>query len=180
MSRLNIGRWRTRIGWLLAPLFFLAARPSVPLLVVGLVLALAGLGMRAWAAGTIRKKVELATVGPYAHTRNPLYFGTFLLGTGLALAGGRWFFVAAFLLFFVAIYGATMRGEAEWLEREFGDDYRRYADHVPLFLPRPTPWRGGTERSGFDVGRYRGNKEYEAALGALAGFLVLAAKMIWW
>ncbi len=180
MGRFDIGRWRTRLGWLVAPLFVLLARPTPLLLLAGLLLALIGLAIRAWAAGTIRKKVRLATGGPYAHTRNPLYFGTFLLGLGLALAAGRWTFVAAFVAFFVAIYGSTMRGEARWLENRFGADYRRYADSVPLFLPRMTPWRRESAEDGFDARRYRGNKEYEAALGTFAGFLVLAAKMIWW
>ena len=53
-------------------------------------MALAGLAVRAWAAGVIKKDQELTTSGPYAFTRNPLYLGSLLLGSGGVLAGGVW------------------------------------------------------------------------------------------
>ena len=40
------------------------------------------------AAGTIHKGEVLTTWGPYAHLRHPLYAGSFLIGGGLAIAGG--------------------------------------------------------------------------------------------
>src|SRR3954452_5183776 len=44
----------------------------------GLSIALAGLAVRSWAAGTLHKVRSLTTSGPYRHMRNPLYFGSFL------------------------------------------------------------------------------------------------------
>ena len=38
-----------------------------------------------WAAGTIRKNRVLTTHGPYAFTRNPLYFGSFIIGIGFGV-----------------------------------------------------------------------------------------------
>lgn len=177
-------RWlRLRAVWLLVIPFLWLARPTPGLLALGAVLALAGLWLRGWAAGVIRKEKDLSTGGPYAHTRNPLYLGSFLLGLGVVAAGGRWYFVPLFLLFFFLVYGRTMRGEEELLEGLFGDRYRRYARHVPLFVPRPTPYRAEEsatmEEEGFSVARYRRNREWEAALGAVAGFAFLAAKMLW-
>ena len=45
-----------------------------------------GLLLRAWAAGCLAKNQRLATGGPYAFTRNPLYIGTLLVALGLTIA----------------------------------------------------------------------------------------------
>lgn len=177
-------RWiRLRLVWLLVPPFLLLARPTPSLLAAGLVLALAGGALRAWAAGLIRKDEKLAVLGPYAYTRNPLYLGTLLVGLGLALAGGRAAFVVAFLVFFPVVYGYNMRVEARLLEEQFGDAYRAYARSVPAFLPRLRPYRpAGERRPGtdqrFTLERYLGNREYQTALGVAAGFVALAVRLL--
>ena len=180
---LSLRKIRLRLVWLLVLPFLWYARPTPLLLGVGSVLAVIGLAIRASAAGVIRKEKQLATCGIYAHTRNPLYLGSFLLGLGVTIAGGQWIFVALFLVFFVSVYGRTMRGEAEFLEERFGDAYRDYARNVPLFVPRATAYRApGAEEGGapaFSVERWRGNKEYEALLGAVAAFAFLALRMVW-
>lgn len=66
---------RTRAGWLLALPFLWFASPVPLLLALGAIVALLGVATRAWAAGTIRKGHVLATLGPYARVRNPLYLG---------------------------------------------------------------------------------------------------------
>ena len=171
---------RLRAVWLLIIPFFWFARPTPTLLAIGIALAAAGLALRASAAGFIHTDRVLTTTGPYARTRNPLYLGSFLLGTGITLAGGRWTFVAAFLIFFAVVYHRTIRHEAEQLEQVFGDAYRAYAAAVPLFLPRLTAWRGpdAESPSGFSPERWRRNREYEALLGALAGFAGLWLRMV--
>lgn len=168
-------------AWLLVLPFLWLADPTPTLLLVGALLAVMGLAVRAWSAGVIAKEKELAVGGPYAYTRNPLYVGSFFLGLGVAVAGGQWYFVVAFLLFYLVIYGRTIGGEAALLEDIFGERYRHYADRVPLVVPRLTPYRpeGETRPTSFTLSRWRRNREYEAWLGAVAGFVFLAAKM-WW
>jgi protein-S-isoprenylcysteine O-methyltransferase Ste14 len=175
---------RLRAVWLLVLPFLWFARPTPASLSVGAGLAALGVLVRAFAAGYIHKDRQLTTTGPYARTRNPLYLGTFLLGLGVTIGGGRWIFVAVFLVFFALVYGRTIRNEARHLEGLFGDAYRHYARHVPLFFPRLTRYRApGTERdggqAGFSGGRWRRNREYEALLGALAGFGFLVLRMYW-
>ena len=99
------------------------ARPTAGLLALGAVLAAFGVAVRGWAAGCIRKERELTTAGPYAHTRNPLYLGSLLIGLGVTVAGGRWEFLALFGLLFVWVYGRTIRAEAHHLEQVFGERY---------------------------------------------------------
>ena len=173
-------RFRLRAVWLLVPLFLWFARPTLLLLGLGGVLAVVGLALRAWAAGFIKKDQELTTGGPYAFTRNPLYLGSLLLGTGVVLAGGSWIFAAVFLGFFVLVYGRTMKREEAQLRDLFGERYLRYASHVPLLAPRLPPYHAheGGERS-FSAERYWRHREYEALLGTLAGFALLTAKLVW-
>lgn len=174
-------RWlRVRAVWILVIPFLWVATPTPRLLLIGGTIALLGLGIRNWAAGCLHKEKELATGGPYSYTRNPLYLGSLLLGVGVTVAGGSWVFFALFLTFFVLVYGRTIRVEGSLLGGLFGDDYRDYAKGVPLLIPRLTPYRrSGESRRSFTLMRWRHNREYEALLGALAGFAVLAFKMVW-
>jgi hypothetical protein len=141
-----------------------------------------GLALRAGAAGFIRKDRELATTGPYAHTRNPLYLGSFVLGVGISVAGGRWQFVVALLLFFIMVYRATVRREDAELEERFGERYRAYRVQVPSVLPRIHAYREGGSDSllGFSTARYLRNREWEALLGAVAAFGALLLKLKLW
>ena len=163
----------------------MGAHPTIPLLFLGAVLATVGVAIRAWAAGTIAKERELATTGPYAHTRNPLYLGTFLIGMGVTVGGGRWEFALLFGLFFVFVYGRTIRSETDRLAELFGDPYATYASQVPLFVPRAVPYLAILDpeqlsaREGFTLERWRRNREYEALLGVVAGFLFLVVKLRW-
>jgi protein-S-isoprenylcysteine O-methyltransferase Ste14 len=169
---------RTKAPWLLVIPFLVFARPTVALLGVGAALAALGLLIRGWSAGTIQKGEALATSGPYAFTRNPLYLGSLLIGIGLSTAGGHIAWPIAFLGFFGMFYVRTMKREAEQLSDLFGPQYADYAKHVPSFLPRPTPYRSGpTGSEGFRWTRYRRYREWEALLGAAAVFVVLAIRL---
>jgi len=171
---------RLRWVWLLALPYLLLADPSSTSLLAGSLVALPGLALRAWAAGFILKERELATRGPFGLIRHPLYAGSFLVGSGLALAGGRWWFVPVFVVLFVWIYRRTLLAEDRTLRRLFGSEYLAYRDQVPAFLP--VPGSGAETRApmgGFMLGRYLRNKEWEAALGVGAGFGLLLWKLVW-
>jgi hypothetical protein len=177
---------RLRLAWLLAPPYLLLANSSPGALVVGGVVAASGLILRGAAAGSIRKERVLAVGGPYAHLRHPLYLGSFLTGLGLALAGGRWFFLPVLLALFLPVYGRAVRTEERTLELLFGEPYRRYRGEVPALIPRfrrySPPGGGGVgeealvSTTGPGLGLYLRNKEWQAALGAVAGFGLLWAK----
>ena len=174
----SLRKVRLRLVWLLIIPFLWFADPTPASLAWGGALAALGLMIRAWAAGVIRKEESLAVSGPYAFTRNPLYFGSLFLGLGITVAGGQLLFVALFLIFYLGVYGRTIGSEAALLEEIFGEEYRDYARSVPLLFPRLTPYRpAGERRRGFTLERYLGNKEYEALLGAVAGFGFLALRM---
>jgi protein-S-isoprenylcysteine O-methyltransferase Ste14 len=148
------------------------------LLLVGAGVSVVGLIVRAWAAGTVDKSRTLTTSGPYAFTRNPLYLGSFLIGVGLALAGGQWLWPVIFLAFFLAVYVPTMAREAEALADTFETSFFEYAAEVPLFLPRLTPYRvESSTRNGFRWKRYLRHREWEALLGVAAALVWLTLKV---
>ncbi|HEY3136946.1 MAG TPA: isoprenylcysteine carboxylmethyltransferase family protein [Blastocatellia bacterium] len=172
-------RIRVPAGFVLAPLLFISARPTAGTLAAGAFVAVIGLAIRGWASGHLRKMEELTTTGPYAHTRNPLYLGTFLLGAGVAIGGGALWFVALFAAFYLVIYVPVMLAEAETMRQLFAAEYERYSRQVPLFVPRLTPYRRALSHpTQFDVALYMRHREYRAAFGFVVAYGLLAAKLV--
>jgi protein-S-isoprenylcysteine O-methyltransferase Ste14 len=176
-------RIRVPAGLVLAPLLIIAAKPTPPALVIGALVAVAGLLIRAWASGYLKKNLELTMTGPYAHTRNPLYLGTFIMGGGIALASGAWWFAALYVALYLLIYVPVMIAEAETLNQLFADEYPDYSRNVRLFVPRATPYqppasdRANRERR-FALSQYLKHREYRAALGVAVALTVLVAKYL--
>ena len=172
-----IQRWRVPLGFLCAAVFLFFARPTPRALLVGATVSRVGLALRAWAAGHIRKNAELATSGPYAFTRNPLYLGSFLLGLGFTIASGRLVLGLLFAALFLGIYLPTMRVEASTMAQLFGRDFETYRRSVPLFFPRLTPFRQNESAvNRFDGTLYFRYREYRAALGLVIAWSLLLIK----
>lgn len=173
--RTHLTRIRVPGGFILAGLYFYYSRPTPNHLWTGGAVAFLGLLVRAWATGHLRKNDELAVAGPYAFTRNPLYFGSFVIGVGFSLAGARMEMLVVFLLCFAALYGGVMQQEMDFLRQKFPEDYARYEAAVPLFFPRLLP--GEVNDGRFSVQRYWQNREYQALLGFVAAIGVLVLKI---
>ena len=158
-------RLRLPLGFLLGIGYLIFARPTPLTLAVGGAISLMGVLVRAWASGHISKNERLATGGPYAHTRNPLYFGSFLIAAGFAIAA-HWALLLVVVAFFVLIYAPTMQRERANIAGRFPDAYETYAANVPAFVPRPTPWRAThpDEGNGFSLELYMKHGEWKAGL----------------
>jgi protein-S-isoprenylcysteine O-methyltransferase Ste14 len=152
------------------------SQPNQASLLWGLPVALAGLGLRGWAAGCLAKNQRLATGGPYAHTRNPLYIGTLLVAAGLAIAARSPWLALLFAAVFLFVYLPVIQLEEEHLRKIF-PDYTSYAGHVPVLWPRLTA-APLEESAPFRWSLYLKNQEYQAALGLAAGMLYLAWKAL--
>ena len=172
-----IQRFRVPLGFLFAAIFLYFARPQFWTLIVGGIVAFIGILIRGWASGHIRKNRELAVSGPYAYTRNPLYFGSFVLGLGFTIAAGVWWLALIFIAIFLGIYLPVMRAEANELTIVFGDKFRDYAQRVPLFFPWFAKEKNLDEK--FDFQLYLRYREYRAALGWLFALAVLVFKFIY-
>ena len=169
-----VQRLRAPSGFVLMAAFAYWSSPSVDSLRWGLPVAIVGLLLRGWAAGHLAKNQRLATGGPYAMTRNPLYIGTLLVAAGLAIASRQPPLGALFALAFGLIYLPAIELEEQHL-RELFPEYADYARRVPRLGFRLPEQQGGPP---FRQALYRKNEEYKAAAGFLAAVALLAWK-IW-
>ena len=172
----GLSRWRVRMGFVAGALVIFLARPTPRSLLYGLPLAVIGEAARLWAAGHIEKTQRLATGGPYAHSRNPLYLGTLLMAGGVAVAAASPWAVAGLVLYLAVFYPALIRSEAAFLRAKFGAAYDEWSRDVPLLLPRLTP--GGPRLSRFEWQRVRSNREWRTAL-ALPAVVALLCLRAW-
>jgi protein-S-isoprenylcysteine O-methyltransferase Ste14 len=84
--------------------------------------------------------VHLVVVGPYRYVRNPMYLAVLMIILGQALLFGSRsaLLYAGIVLLAVALF---VRGyEEPTLEREYGDEYRKYRRNVRGWIPRVRPW----------------------------------------
>jgi protein-S-isoprenylcysteine O-methyltransferase Ste14 len=166
---------RLPLGFVFGISYLIWAHPTPVTLPVGAAIALIGILIRAWASGHIVKNKRLAVTGPYAHTRNPLYFGSFLIGAGFAIAA-HWSLLFVVVAFWLLVYAPTMQRERINIRERFPDAYDRYSANVPAFVPRVTPWKDeSADEGGFSLDLYMRHGEWKAGITYLLvmGWLVL-------
>ncbi|HJM40029.1 MAG TPA: methyltransferase [Planctomycetota bacterium] len=132
------------------------ADPRPETFLIGSVFVLLAWLLRIWAFGHLEKNQLMVTTGPYAHTRNPAYLGSFLALLGVALAAGNletqqgswvWgFSLFLIFVFFVFYMPRKFRKEYGRLQKIFGEQVDRHAENVPDFWPQLRPWRSGDDR----------------------------------
>ena len=171
-------RWRVRLGYPLAIVVLLFARPTPQSILAGALVGAVGLCIRARAAGHLRKQEILTVTGPYAFTRNPLYLGSFILMIGAAIAAHSWWSALILLGYFALFYSFVMRREERELYQHHGEAFQQYARSVPLFFPRVTPAKiASRDGAAFSFAQYKKNREYRAFFGFL--LLLLVFVVIW-
>ncbi len=169
-------RVRVPLGFVFAALYLWLAKPTLKSVLIGVGLVIPGLMIRALASGHLQKNEQLATGGPYAHSRNPLYLGSLILSVGFTLAARSWWIVAGIVVLFFVIYLPVIRAEEIFLRERF-PQFEEYAREVPVFFPRMS---GFGKRSGsFSWGLYWKHREYNATLGSVAVMAALLAKLLW-
>jgi protein-S-isoprenylcysteine O-methyltransferase Ste14 len=168
-------RIRVPLGFIFSALYLWLAKPTLVSLLIGAMIVIPGLLIRAIASGHVQKNEQLATGGPYAYTRNPLYLGSLVLAIGFAVAARNWWIGIGIVIFLLAIYLPVIRGEEEFLRSKF-PEFGEYCSQVPRLLPRLTPYGSGS--ASFSSELYRKHREYNALVGSLAIFGVLIGKMI--
>jgi protein-S-isoprenylcysteine O-methyltransferase Ste14 len=171
-------RVRVPLGFAFAILYFWLARPTWRSIALGAVVIVPGLLIRALASGHVRKNEALATSGPYAYTRNPLYLGSLLIGVGFAFAARSWWVGIVLVVMFFAIYLPVIRDEEAFLCAKF-PEFEEYARQVPRMFPlfiRHAALGGASE--GFSLDLYLKHREYNALLGTGAMLAVLVLKML--
>jgi protein-S-isoprenylcysteine O-methyltransferase Ste14 len=168
-------RIRVPLGFFTAGLYLFelwrrAPRPAA----IGwsLILVLPGLWLRAYASGYVKKNQELATTGPYAYTRNPLYLGSMMMAAGFAVALGSWAVAGVLAAGFLAIYVPVIASEERFLRTTF-PGFDAYCRAVPRLIPRlalasnRNSGPEGDPQGHFLLALYCEHREYNALLGVV-------------
>jgi protein-S-isoprenylcysteine O-methyltransferase Ste14 len=169
-----MARLRVPCGFVLAAAFIWLSAPTRISLLYGLPVAILGIWLRAWAAGHVAKDQRLATGGPYACVRNPLYVGTLMTAVGLVLAARSLPLALLFAAAFLLMYLPVIELEEQHL-RDLFPEYPAYAACVPMLWPR---FRRSPEGQRFAWRQWARNREYQALVGFLAGAALLAGKAL--
>lgn len=166
-------RIRVPAGFAFAIAYFWLARPTPASLLWGSLLVVLGLAIRTLASGYVRKNEALATTGPYAYTRNPLYLGSLMLAIGFAwVSQSVWILAGVGLMFFV-IYLPVIKGEEKFLRERFAE-FESYSKAVPRLFPRWSAYEKGGSR--FSWLLYKKHREYNALAGSAALLAAMAAR----
>jgi protein-S-isoprenylcysteine O-methyltransferase Ste14 len=174
-----LGHIRLVLVYLFVAGLVLFARPTLPLLVIGAILALAGEALRLWSAGHLHKSVQLCTSGPFAHTQNPLYLGRLLILTGLAIAARHEYYLnllalaAGYAVFFLYYMPRKLRIEGQRLANLHGPAFEAYHRGVPILFPSLRPYPG--QRTPWSFHQMVHNQEPLV----LAGVLLVIAVLLW-
>jgi protein-S-isoprenylcysteine O-methyltransferase Ste14 len=131
-------------------LFKLPRYVPIPLsisIVAGVILLAFGFGWMAWTLRSlsVRRALgkelfkstaesTLVTTGPYAYSRNPLYFSAIVLFLGWFFVF-RWTPVAIMTILFLVHFILVAKWEEKELMERFEDQYRDYKQRVSFFIP---------------------------------------------
>jgi protein-S-isoprenylcysteine O-methyltransferase Ste14 len=169
--------------------------PSPPLLndyriaaIAGLLIALTGQLIRAVTVGLdyiVRggrdRQVyadRLVVGGIFAHCRNPLYVGNYLLLLGVGLASNSLLFFSVAMPLFTLVYRAIIAAEENFLRNKFGSEFDDYCDRVNRLLPRLTGLNETFASMHFNWRRLI-TAEYGSAYIWMAAIILVQFKNLW-
>jgi protein-S-isoprenylcysteine O-methyltransferase Ste14 len=167
-------RYRSFVGILCLIALLYLAEPSPVSVAVGFFFIIAGMFFRAWASGYINKDKELATDGPFSLTRNPLYFGNFVLGLGIAIAGNNEYSYGIFFGFYLLFFPFLMVVEHKRMKEKFGEAYEKYAENLHSFFPKIKKIKRGE----YNISYYMKNREYRVLYFSLFVIAIMILKVL--
>ena len=113
---------------------------SAPLLAIGLFLMAWSILQFVGVRGTpvpFNPPPKLVTTGPYAHVRNPMVTGVFVLLFGIGVLLRSISLVSIFTPLFILFNVWELKAvEERELEKRLGKDYVEYKKRTPMFIPR--------------------------------------------
>ncbi len=165
---------RQVLALVLMLLFSFAAQPSELVVALGTPFIVAGAAVRLAASGFITKNRELATHGPYALVRHPLYTGNISIIAGFTIASGHWWAAVVALMFFCFYYPTAVEYEDRKLHRLFGEQWEAWAAQVPALLPSfKDPGAAATGRWSLRKSTWQNGEPFIALLVAACLFNVI-------
>ena len=165
---------RPRLTAIAALVVIFMAEPTKVSLLVGSMIVILGEIGRTWALGYIDKDAALATTGPYAFTRNPLYVFNTVMFIGFCVMGNNLVAALVASVVFIWIYMVVIKIEADRMVDLFGESYAEWSRHVPLFIPRLTPWKDRAKKA-YSFALMLGHKEPKHWFGTVVGLSIFYA-----
>ena len=163
----TLARRRVPLGFAAAVAALVLARPTWDVWRAGLLIAVAGECLRLWAAGHLEKGREVTRSGPYRFLRHPLYAGSIVIAMGVVVASLS-LAVAVVASSYVGLtIAAAIRLEEAQLRKAFGSTYDDYRTSRAEPMVRR-----------FSLALALRNREHRAVGGLIAGFALLALKIL--
>ena len=157
---------------LFVPLVALLGNTNILAFIIGTLIIVVGEAVRLWASGHVHKNQMLATDGPYAMVRHPLYVGNILVLLGFSIASTQWwaFLLMGFLLWFY--YPPAIAYEDNKLHQAFGEQWENWSRDIHALIPKFTTPSAGNSSWSFKQSLMR-NGEPVIALYLLAFLYIL-------
>jgi len=167
-------KYRSFIGILCLIAVLKLATPNAWSIFIGFFFMMIGMFFRGWSSGYIDKDKELAVDGPYSLTRNPLYFGNLLIGSGIAVACNNLPSLLIFLVYYFTFFTFLIAVERKRLRKRFGSRYDEWAKQANLFFPKIKK----INKFNFNIAYYMKNREYRVLFYSLFVIAVLIIKFL--
>jgi protein-S-isoprenylcysteine O-methyltransferase Ste14 len=166
-----LARLRVALGWVFGVLVIVLAQPTGRSLAIGMSIAACGEAIRIWAAGHLNKAREVTSSGPYRWVGHPLYFGSTVMGIGVAVACASVPVAGLIAVYLATTLTAAIKSEEAYLRRTFGEQYDLYRRGIAA--QRASPSASGRR---FSLRQAIANREYRAVVGLAIAILLLALK----
>ena len=170
-------RWRQYLGIVFLIVLVILGKPIDTLFYPGAAIVLLGIAIRLWASGHVRKNKLLATTGPYAYVRHPLYVGNHLIALGYCLSSSLWWSVFVWAAVALAFYPQAIRDEDQRLAQRFPAEWNAWSTKTRALIPRLSPYARSASGSWSFAQSMRQNGEPLIAALLVAGLFVLQQRL---
>lgn len=118
---------------------------------------------------------RLVQGGMFAHSRNPLYLGNYLIVMGVGITSNSVVFLSCVVPLFAFCYAAIIAAEENYLQEKFGDEFRQYCARVNRIIPNLAGFSKSVEGMSFNWRRLI-TAEYGSTFMWLGGMLLITMK----
>jgi protein-S-isoprenylcysteine O-methyltransferase Ste14 len=157
-------------------------------LIIGFMVACAGqllraltIGLEYIVRGGKNRRVyarNLVQGGLFAHCRNPLYLGNFIILLGVGIASNSILFLSVGMAFFTFAYAAIIAAEENYLRNKFGQEFEDYCQRVNRLVPDFSGLRQTLSGMRFNWRRLI-TAEYGSTYAWLTALILVSLKNLW-
>ena len=157
---------------------YAAALVGFSIAVLGQALRATTIGFEYIIRGGKKRRVyaeRLVQGGMFAHSRNPLYLGNYLIVVGVGVTSNSIVFLSCVVPVFAFCYAAIIAAEENYLREKFGDEFEQYCARVNRIIPNFAGFSRSIEGMSFNWRRLI-TAEYGSTFMWLGGILLITMK----